>query len=214
MIGGWLLLPPTSIPLPGFPDYDKVMAPVVGVTLGTLIFQPNRLLAFRPRWFDLSFLFWSLCPFISSLTNGLGLYDALSALLENLVRWTIPYLIGRLYFGDKEGMGELALGIALGGMIWVLPCLFEMRMSPILLPSVYGLTRFEGTRLGGWRPRVLLFNGAGTGDVDDSLVADGGLDLVVGICEAVWPLFPFQLVPAGLARHHDSLSAPRERRPC
>ena len=69
MIGGWLLLPPTSIPLPGFPDYDKVMAPVVGVTLGTLIFQPNRLLAFRPRWFDLSFLFWSLCPFISSLNQ-------------------------------------------------------------------------------------------------------------------------------------------------
>ena len=43
-IGGWLLLPPAAIPLPGMPDYDKSMAIVAGVMLGTLIFQPQRLL--------------------------------------------------------------------------------------------------------------------------------------------------------------------------
>ena len=127
--------------------------------LGTLIFQPNRLLAFRPRWFDLPAVLWCFCPFISSLTNGLGVYDGLSAIFVNIERWALPYLIGRLYFGDREGMRELAVGIAVGGIIWVLPCLFEIRMSPILLSRVYGLHRFEGMRLGSWRPFVFFSTG-------------------------------------------------------
>jgi hypothetical protein len=49
VVGGWLVLPPASIPIPGFPDYDKIMAPIASVILATLIFQPNRLLAFRPK---------------------------------------------------------------------------------------------------------------------------------------------------------------------
>ena len=159
MVGGWTILPPSGIPLPGLPDYDKLMAPVAGATLGTLIFQPNRLLAFRPRWFDLPAFLLCLAPFCSSLANGLGAYDGLSGIIGNLVRWTLPYLIGRLYFGNKEEMRDLAVGIAIGGMILVLPCLFEMRMSPILLATIYGIGSFEGTRLGGWRPRVFFTTG-------------------------------------------------------
>ena len=45
LIGAWVLLPPVSIPLSGIPDYDKSMATILGVILGTLIFQPNRLLS-------------------------------------------------------------------------------------------------------------------------------------------------------------------------
>ena len=101
VVGGWLILPPAGIPIPGFPDYDKIMAPMAGVTLATLIFQPNRLLAFRPRWFDLPALLWCFCPLISSLVNGLGFYDGMSALFSAVIRWTLPYLIGRLYFGNQ-----------------------------------------------------------------------------------------------------------------
>ena len=159
VVGGWLLLPPTGIALPGLPDYNKIMAPVVGVTLATLIFQPNRLLAFRLKWFDLPALLWSSCPLVSSLANGLGVYDGLSASFGITNSWAVPYLIGRLYFGNKEGMRELAVGIAIGGIIWVVPCLFEIRMSPILLSTVYGISRFEGTRLGSWRPFVFFSTG-------------------------------------------------------
>jgi hypothetical protein len=162
VIGGWLILPPAGIPLPGFPDYDKIMAPIVGVTLATLILQPDRLLAFRPQWFDLPAVMWCLCPLISSLTNSLGAYDGISSSVANVIRWALPYLIGRLYFGNKDGMRELAVGIAVGGIIWVLPCLFEIRMSPILLSKVYGIGRFvgfEGTRLGSWRPIVFFATG-------------------------------------------------------
>ena len=78
IVGAWLLLPPAAIPISGLPDYDKMMAATLGIMLGTLIFQPNRLLEFRPRWFDLPMLCWCLAPLISSLDNGLGLYDGLS----------------------------------------------------------------------------------------------------------------------------------------
>ena len=56
-------------------------------------------------------------------------------------------------------MRELAVGIAIGGIIWVLPCLYEIRMSPTLLSTVYGISRFEGTRLGSWRPFVFFSTG-------------------------------------------------------
>jgi Tetratricopeptide repeat len=159
MIGAWVLLPPVSIPLAGIPDYDKVMAATMGIILGTLIFQPNRLLEFRFRWFDLPVLCFCLCPLISSLSNGLGLYDGLASLLGTMIRWLLPYLIGRLYFGDLEGLRELTVGIVIGGLFCVLPCLYEMRMSPLLLPQVYGIDRYEGTRLGGYRPRIFFSTG-------------------------------------------------------
>jgi hypothetical protein len=65
-IGAWIFLPTAGINLPGFPDYTKTTAATIGILLGTLIFETNRLLAFRFRWFDLPMLLWSLCPFVSS----------------------------------------------------------------------------------------------------------------------------------------------------
>jgi hypothetical protein len=47
-ITAWLLLPPAGFKLPGFPDYDKSTAAVTGILLGTLIFEPGRLIVPRP----------------------------------------------------------------------------------------------------------------------------------------------------------------------
>jgi hypothetical protein len=81
-IAAWLLLPSMSFDLPAFPDYDKAKAATAGILLGTLVFEPNRLLTFRLRWFDLPMVLWSLCPFVSSVANGLGAYDGFSAALR------------------------------------------------------------------------------------------------------------------------------------
>src|SRR5439155_24232475 len=81
-IGAWLLLPPTGLDLPGFPGYSKATAATAGILLGTLVFDTNRLLAFRLRWFDLPILLWGLCPFVSSVSNDLGAYDGLSSALR------------------------------------------------------------------------------------------------------------------------------------
>jgi len=159
VIGAWLLLPPASIPLSGLPDYDKMMAATVGILLGTLIFQPNRLLEFRPRWFDLPMLCWCIAPLISSLQNGLGLYDGLSGSLLCIVRWTLPYLIGRLYLGGPEDLRELTIGIIFGGIAYVPAILLELRLSPFLKGLVYGMYQWEGSRYGAYRPFVFLTTG-------------------------------------------------------
>ena len=103
----------------------------MGILLGTLIFQPNRLLSFRFRWFDIPIFCWCLCPLVTSLQNGLGLYDGSSALLAMVVRWGLTYLIGRLYLHDVEGFRELTIGIVIGGLAYIPPTVFEIRMSPM-----------------------------------------------------------------------------------
>jgi tetratricopeptide (TPR) repeat protein len=159
MIGAWILLPPAVIPLAGLPDYNKAMAATSGIIIGTLIFEPNRLLNFRPRWFDVPALGWCFSPLASSLSNGLGVYDGLSASLSNIVYWVLPYLIGRLYLSDYEGMRELTIGIVMGGLLSTLFCIYEIKMSPRLLIQVYGIGRWEGERMGGYRPRAFFATG-------------------------------------------------------
>jgi len=159
VIGAWLLLPPASIPLSGLPDYDKMMAATVGIMLGTLIFHPNRLLEFRPQWFDLPMLCWTIAPMISSLQNNLGVYDGLSGCLLCIIRWTLPYTIGRLYLGEPEGLRELAIGIIIGGLAYVPAILLELRFSPFMQGLVYGMHHWEGFRYGGYRPYVFFTTG-------------------------------------------------------
>jgi len=155
-IGAWLFLPPIGFDLPGFPDYTKATAATVGILLGTLFFELNRLLTFRFRWFDVPMLVWCLCPIGSSVSNGLGIYDGLSAAFQQTTSWFLPYLIGRLYLTDVEAVRELALGMIAGGVCLIPLCLFEFKMSPRLMRMVYGFGNFEGARYGGYRPRVFF----------------------------------------------------------
>ncbi len=158
-IAGWLLLPPTGIDLPGLPAYDKAVAATFGILLATVIFEPNRLIAFRPRWFDLPMLLWCLCPFFSSISNDLGVYDGLTAVLRQITMWLIPYLVGRLYLTDFNGLRDLARGMVVGGVCLIPFCFFEARMSPLLLPTIYGIRGYEGTRFGGYRPHIFFSTG-------------------------------------------------------
>jgi tetratricopeptide (TPR) repeat protein len=161
-IAGWLLLPPFGIDLPGLPNYDKAAAVSVGILLGTLFFQPARLVQFRFRWFDLPMILWCACPFISSVLNGLGAYDGISMVIRQVMGWFFPYLVGRLYLTDVEGLRELAMGMIVSGLCLMPFCFLEMKMSPIMSKLVYGfggLGYGEGTRYGIFRPRIFFGSG-------------------------------------------------------
>jgi hypothetical protein len=154
----WLFLPYAGYALPGVPDYTKRSATVMGVLLATVIFRSDWLFSLRPRWYDLPMATWSLCPIASSLANGLGLYDGISASFEYCVTWGLPYLIGRVYFTRLEHLRALAMGILEGGMAYVPLCLFEIRMSPHLHRMVYGFepSGWGEVVLGGYRPKVFM----------------------------------------------------------
>jgi len=168
-VGFWLFLPQASLPLPGLPNYTKVSALTVGLLLATILFAPAKLTRLRFRWYDLPMAIWCVTPFASVLSNDLGLYSAMSSLVSQIVLWGLPYLIGRAYFGDDEGLREFAMGIVAGGLIYIPLCLWEIRMSPLLHRHAFGFTQRAGPmalgaiRWGGYRPLVFMASGLEVG---------------------------------------------------
>ena len=161
-IVAWLFLPMSDLPLHGFTDYNKMSAACLGVLIGALIFDIDTILAFRPSIWDIPMFVWCTCPFISSYYNNLGPYDGLSGIAYQTTDWGLPYFIGRIYFNDLKGLRELALGIIVGGLLYVPLCWYEVRMSPQLHRIVYGYTQYEfsqSKRYGGWRPMVFMQHG-------------------------------------------------------
>jgi hypothetical protein len=104
---------------------------------------------------------------MSSVTNDLGPYDGMSAVLSQTVTWGIPYFLGRVYLNSLSGMKELATGIFMGGLVYVPICLFEIRFSPQLHLLLYGghaSGDFSQTqRLGGFRPTGFMIHGLAVG---------------------------------------------------
>lgn len=165
LLGGWLFLPETGYWQPGVPEYTKAVACVIGAVLGAAIFDFKRLKSFRVSWVDVPMAVWLVCPVFSSLSNGLGVYDGVTEVLDQLLKWGLPYFLGRIYFDDLESVRELAVAVVIGGLIYVPFCLYEIRMSPQLHKMVYGFSprQWAGTRLGGWRPSVFLEHGLALG---------------------------------------------------
>jgi tetratricopeptide (TPR) repeat protein len=159
VVGAWLVLPPAGITIAGLPDISKFNMTTAGIMMGTLFFGSHYVMRFRPRWFDLPMLAWCFAGLATSLQNGLGLYDGLTDILGQALMWGLPYLCGRLYFSDPEGLRTFTVTMIGGGLSYILPCLWEMRMSPNLLQNVYGMSWWMGTRFGGYRPHVFFWTG-------------------------------------------------------
>jgi hypothetical protein len=161
-IGAWLFLPQAGIEVSGLPDLTKVTSPGIGTMLGIVLFDPHRLMSFRLSWVDLPLIVWCGSGYASSVTNDLGWYDGMSTVLRDAFTWGIPYLVGRLYFNEIDGLRELAIGIIIGGLVYVPLCLFEVRFSPQLHRLFYGFhpAGFAmAIRFGGYRPMVFMQHG-------------------------------------------------------
>ena len=103
----WLFLPVHEYEIKFFPEYNKMTATSLGIFCAKLIFDADRLLRFRLRWYDLPTLVFVCVPFFSSMANGLGLYDGLSESFKQLIRWGLPYFLGRIYFNSHKDMRAL-----------------------------------------------------------------------------------------------------------
>lgn len=189
LIGGWLFLPMASFKVPGLPDYSKMSILGVSILICGLIFDRPRFRRFRPGWVDLPVAVWCLIPILTSVANDLGLYDGLRAATDRSVHWGLLYLIGRVYFGGATEMRDLAVGLFIGGLVYVPFCLFEIRMSPVLHHWVYGYNASdftESVRLGGWRPAVFLPHGLAVGLWMAMATLSGFWLWTTGAIERIW----------------------------
>jgi hypothetical protein len=169
MVAGALFLPEaTGVAIPGFDalGFSKAAAVSWSCLLGVLLLDTNRLLSFRPRWFDSFAVALGTTGIVSSLLNGIGFRDGVYEAVIAVWMFTIPYFLGRLYFSDLAGLRELAIGIFIGGLVYAPFCLIENRMSPQLHRWVYNFHQHEFAqvyRFGGFRPMVFMQHGLAVG---------------------------------------------------
>lgn len=161
-IGGWLFLPSGTVRFPYIFHTDKPLALCLVTLVSTLIFARRQLLLLRPHPVDLPILVWGTIPLVSSLLNGIPVADALQGCFHQLVVWGVPYALGRAYLANLEGMRRLALGIVVGGILYVPLCWFEIMFGPFLHLWLYGFypsSLDQAARFGGWRPMVFMQHG-------------------------------------------------------
>ncbi|QDU34545.1 hypothetical protein KS4_26150 [Poriferisphaera corsica] len=159
---GWMYLPELGIGLSGLPDYTKVSASAIAIMLGVLFYDQQRLFALRLRLWDLPIILWCIAPFISSIVNGDGVYDGLSSMLNAVLPWGVPYLIGRLYLTNPVQAKDMAVIIFTATVLYLPLIWLEMLISPQLHLKLYGQHAHQfihSIRDGGYRPRVFMKNG-------------------------------------------------------
>ena len=174
-LSSYLLLPvATSFDLSGLPSLNKTTIPAFTILLCVAIFGRRKSLrAPKDRLIFLSMIVLVLAPVATALTNkgplqyadltinGLTLYDGLAASFAQ-VAMIIPFVCGYNMLSNERGYRDLLMALAVAGLIYTLPMLVEIRLSPQLHRWVYGFhpqSFGQQIRDGGYRPVVFLGHG-------------------------------------------------------
>ncbi|TCD48548.1 hypothetical protein [Chlorobium sp. N1] len=161
-VAGWMFLPCAAYDIFLLKNTKSTVI-AYGVLAGAWMFDRERLLNFNFKYFDLPMLLWCTAPFFSSMANGLGAYDGLSAVLYTSILWGIPYYLGRVYFSEADVLKTLAITIFIGGVVYVPFSWFELIMSPQLHRLTYGFHQHNFLQTlredGGYRPMIYMQHG-------------------------------------------------------
>ncbi len=159
---GTCFLPNAEFPVIGMPDFSKSMMLSLSSILGILAFHPRLLSLFQPSMVDVAALCFCISPFASSLSNGFGIYDAVSSTLNSTITWGIPYGVGRLILTSAADVEQVTEAILACGLVYAPLCLWESVQGPHLHRLLYGFhsqDMDQAIRLGGWRPVVFMRHG-------------------------------------------------------
>ncbi|HCQ65976.1 MAG TPA: hypothetical protein DIU07_12860 [Rhodobacteraceae bacterium] len=185
IIGGYLLLPPrTEVDLPLLPPIDKLVIANLSAFFLT-IFVAKVKIAFLPRSglakiLLIAFVFMTV-PTI--LTNGdtiiidapfmeVGPFEAAIRVIPGLVPrevisfsgalvliHALPFLTARTVLASETGRRELLRALMIGGLIYTIPAVFEIRFSPQLNIWIYGFFQHDFIQMirgSTYRPIVFL----------------------------------------------------------
>jgi hypothetical protein len=167
LFAGFLLLPrghfESIVPHVGT-WINKTTVSGLALLVGILVSDPRTLLKARPRLLDIPMIAFVLLPLVSFAANAFAEpWDALGLVWTNFAAWSLPYLAGRLYFGDGGGPSRLSTAVVVAGLLSLPIFAFETVMGPryYLAALLYGITPHDHmvSRLGGWRPEGFQTSG-------------------------------------------------------
>jgi len=175
IVGAFLLLPKgTMVDLPMIPPLDKVTMPNMA-TFFVCLFVLGKRVPLLPSVGKARglMLIYIISPFITALLNsdpvitgpayikGMNSYDALSAVIRQFL-FVLPFLLGLQFFKSEKALEETLMVLAVAGLWYSIPMLFEMRMSPQLHVWIYGYfphSFLQQMRGDGFRPVVFIGHG-------------------------------------------------------
>ena len=176
LMAGYLLLPPppAQFDLPLIPVLDKGTIPNLSALLVCLVMYGSRMrfLPTHPLAKALLLLF-VLSPLATAMNNGdpivngaffiqgLGIKEGLSMVLTNTLL-VIPFVLAMNFLTTPKDQRDILVVFLISGLVYSLPMLLEVRLSPQLNIWIYGYFQhsFEQMmREGGFRPIVFLLHG-------------------------------------------------------
>jgi hypothetical protein len=175
ILGGYLLLPVgTQIKFPMVPALDKNSIASVAALIGCVFYAGGMPKFFRGfRFAEILILTIPVGCFVTSMLNndpiqigeiylpGVGAYDAGSATIAEFI-FMLPFFLGRQFLRDSEHNAEILRTLVVAGLVYSLPMLLEVRLSPQLHTWIYGYFPHsfgQQIRYGGFRPVVFLGHG-------------------------------------------------------
>lgn len=192
VIGGYLVLPVSpQFNLPLLPSYDKTTAAVLPALLMAVLATRRQktgqtgqmgqtgAVAWQAGWlpqtklFKICFITIFVAGILTVLTNGdsivyplrtlqgLRPYGAASLTLTTLTM-LLPFLMARKFLARPEDQAAFLAVFAVAAILYSLPTLWEVRMSPRLNAQIYGFFPHDWRqhlRAGGYRPLVFLEHG-------------------------------------------------------
>lgn len=174
VLGAVLFLPSkAAIKIEMIPAIDKNSIASISVLAGCAMFAPRaRSPLHAAAAVAVLAAIYAVSPVVTSLLNndvvvagfrvisGVGYYDGISALLSQSI-FFLPFFVGRRFLARAEDMEALLRVSVLAALIYSVPMLFEIRMSPVLSQWIYGVSSASSVemRYGGFRPVVFMING-------------------------------------------------------
>lgn len=170
----YLLLPAKAeIDFPLIPPIDKY---IVASMFALFLFAfKRRTLTLLPKGsYKAIMLLLIVSPLATMLTNreslsigvvslpGLGFSEFINMLFGNVFRVYVPFILGYCYFRDDESHKLFIKYILIAGLVYAVPIMWEVRMSPQLHTQIYGFFPHDFIQMvrgGGFRPVVFLGHG-------------------------------------------------------
>ena len=166
--------PPTKFDLPLTPPLTKDTLPQIVALFAALYLYKDKFVFWpRNRLVSCALAVFVFSPVVTTLMNsdpvffgrigipGLGLKDAVALVMLQFFM-VIPMLLAYNFLQQERDQRDLMIAFCLFGLIYSLPMLIEVRLSPQLNTWIYGFFQhsFEQmVRYGGFRPIVFLYHG-------------------------------------------------------